>query len=112
MRRYASAAAFADDLRRHLAGKPIAASPASTSYLIWRQVLKRKGLIGASYLGILGVLLACAVLLPRIFTERKQRIAMGELSTGTRWLLYLLIVSMLYLGVIPDPLMSFLRSIL
>jgi NADH-quinone oxidoreductase subunit N len=76
---------------------------------------------GLLWLLVIGSGIAIYYYLRIIFTMTKapsseytpdSGVAMGELSAGTRWVLYLLIVSMLYLGVIPDPLMSFLRSIL
>lgn len=44
-RRYASARAFAEDLRRHLAHRPIVARPASTAYQIGKFTKRNKGLV-------------------------------------------------------------------
>ncbi|MCB9850195.1 MAG: serine/threonine protein kinase [Phycisphaerales bacterium] len=45
-RRYASAAEFAADLRRHLANEPIEARPASTLYQLGKFARRNKGLVG------------------------------------------------------------------
>ncbi len=42
-RRYASASAFADDLERYLAGRPVAAHPASTWYRTTKFVRRHRG---------------------------------------------------------------------
>ena len=46
-RRYASAAALADDLRRYLADQPITARPASTSYQLRKFARRHSALVGA-----------------------------------------------------------------
>jgi len=46
-RRYASAAAMADDLRRWLAGEPILARPLSAFGRLWRRATKHPALLGA-----------------------------------------------------------------
>jgi tetratricopeptide (TPR) repeat protein len=46
-RRYASAAALADDIRRHLDDEPIAARPASTSYQLQKFARRHRALVGA-----------------------------------------------------------------
>ncbi|MEW5974533.1 MAG: serine/threonine-protein kinase [Acidobacteriota bacterium] len=46
-RRYASAAALADDLRRYLTDQPITARPASTSYQLRKFARRHKALVGA-----------------------------------------------------------------
>jgi serine/threonine-protein kinase len=50
-RRYASAAALADDLERWLAGEPIEARPASVAYLVARAVRKHRLLVAIALLG-------------------------------------------------------------
>ncbi len=49
-RRYASASAFADDLRRYLAGKPVAARPDTVGYRFWKFVRRHRGGVAAAAL--------------------------------------------------------------
>ncbi len=44
--RYASAAEFAEDLRRHAAGEPILARPEGFAKRLWRKAARRRGLAG------------------------------------------------------------------
>ena len=46
--RYGSAAAFADDLERYLAGRPVAAAPPSASYRIAKFVARRRAAVAAA----------------------------------------------------------------
>ena len=55
-RRYPSAAAFAEDLRRHLAGKPIRARPARLSYRLRKFVLRNGTLLGVSAAALAAIL--------------------------------------------------------
>ncbi|MEO8433145.1 MAG: serine/threonine-protein kinase [Acidobacteriota bacterium] len=56
-RRYASASAFADDLRRYLAGKPVAARPDTVGYRFGKFVRRHRGGVAAAAL-LLAALLA------------------------------------------------------
>jgi tetratricopeptide (TPR) repeat protein len=56
-RRYASAAALAGDIRRHLIDEPIAARPASTSYQLQKFARRHKALVG----GVVAVFAALVV---------------------------------------------------
>ena len=57
-RRYASARALADDIRRHLTGEPILARPPSGLYVLRRKLARHRGVLGlaavALALGLLG----------------------------------------------------------
>jgi serine/threonine protein kinase len=44
-RRYATAADFADDLRRYLAGEPVLARPVSRMSRIWRRAVKQRAVV-------------------------------------------------------------------
>ena len=54
--RYPSAASLADDLRRHLAGKPVQAQPARVFYRLRKYVLRNKTLIGVSATAVAAIL--------------------------------------------------------
>lgn len=60
-RRYASAGALADDIERHLAGKPTAAHPPTTWYRTSKFVVRHKGIVLASLTFLLALLAAFAV---------------------------------------------------
>jgi serine/threonine-protein kinase len=55
--RYASAQAFAEDLRRYLSGEPILARPTPNTVRIWRKVASQKLLLIASAAAVAGALL-------------------------------------------------------
>ena len=54
--RYPSAASLADDLRRHLAGKPVQAQPARVFYRLHKYVLRNKTLVGVSATAVAAIL--------------------------------------------------------
>jgi eukaryotic-like serine/threonine-protein kinase len=83
-RRYASAAGLANDLRRYLAGQPIAASADSTWYLLRRQIRRYRLALAASA----GVVLALAGLAIYANVQRARAARMNaqleeSLSTST-----------------------------
>ena len=53
-RRYATALALADDLRRHLLGEPIEARPLSATVLLWRRMARHRLLVVAAGAAIAG----------------------------------------------------------
>ena len=55
-RRYGSAEAFADDIERHLASKPIAARPASAGYVLRKAVARHRVAFGSALLLLVAVL--------------------------------------------------------
>jgi tetratricopeptide (TPR) repeat protein len=72
-KRYASAAALADDLRRFLAGRPVAARPAGVSERTWKWVQGRPavaGLLAALVLAALGLVLGSAWFTATLRAER------------------------------------------
>jgi serine/threonine protein kinase len=54
--RYPSAASMADDLQRHLAGKPVQAQPARVSYRLHKFVLRNKTMVGVSATAVAAIL--------------------------------------------------------
>ncbi len=69
-KRYATAAALADDLDRWLRGEPIHARAASTLERLWKWALRRPA--AAALIG-LGALSLAAVFTQRVFSERRVR---------------------------------------
>lgn len=59
-RRYATAAEFGSDLERHLRGEPVHASPPSARYRIGKFIRRNAGLVGAS--ALVGIALIVAVI--------------------------------------------------
>jgi len=57
-RRYATAAAFADELRRWREGEPVEARPVSTLDLAWRRVSRHRARIAVALLSLVAVLAA------------------------------------------------------
>jgi len=55
-RRYATAAAFADELRRWREGEPVQARPVSALDLAWRRVSRHRARIAVAFLSLLAVL--------------------------------------------------------
>lgn len=62
-RRYASVAAFAEDLRRHLSGLPVSARPDSLLYRAGRFVKRHRVAVAAVAVAAIGLLVASAVAL-------------------------------------------------
>jgi serine/threonine-protein kinase len=54
-RRYASAAALSEDVRRYLAGRPVTARPQSLGYVAWRFVQRNAALVGISAVSVLAL---------------------------------------------------------
>lgn len=72
-RRYASAGALADDLRRVLALEPIAARPATTMYQLRTFARRRKGLVAAGGVIAATLVVASVVSVGFALTAQKQR---------------------------------------
>jgi WD40 repeat protein len=79
-RRYASAEALAEDLRRWQVGEPIAARPVNTLERLWKWSRRRPGLAGS--LAVIGLLIVCIAIGSAIAAARFQGIAheKGELA--------------------------------
>ena len=71
-RRYASAAALADDLRRWLAGKPIAAQPDSRTYRIKKFVARNRLMVGSASTVLLALIAGLALALWQAGVAREQ----------------------------------------
>jgi tetratricopeptide (TPR) repeat protein len=72
-RRYASAGALADDLRRVLALQPIAARPATTMYQLRTFARRRKGLVAAGGVIAATLVMASVVSVAFAFSAQRQR---------------------------------------
>ncbi|MFI4881725.1 MAG: serine/threonine-protein kinase, partial [Phycisphaerales bacterium JB064] len=70
-RRYASAAALADDLRRFLRDEPIAARPATTLYQLRKFARRRKGPVVAA--GVIALAMVAASIVSVAFAVNAQR---------------------------------------
>jgi len=71
-RRYASAAALADDLRRHLDGRPIAARPDTLSYRMGKFVRRHRGGVAIGALAVLGIVAALVIALWQTGVARRE----------------------------------------
>lgn len=73
--RYATANAFADDIRNHLAGRPVVARPASTLYRLSRFVKRNKLAVGAAGIVLAVILVGAGAALwqARIAINEKKR---------------------------------------
>ncbi len=74
-RRYASAAALADDLERHLDGRPVAARPDSVAYVASRFVQRHRGVVAAGVVAVVALVAGLAVALVALGREREARAA-------------------------------------
>ena len=72
--RYASAAAFADDIRRYLAHLPIAARPPTLGYQLNRFVRRNKAVVCGATIAVLSLVVGLAVAIRAQRDEAKQRI--------------------------------------
>jgi tetratricopeptide (TPR) repeat protein/tRNA A-37 threonylcarbamoyl transferase component Bud32 len=72
-RRYPSAGAFADDLRRFLAGEPVSVRPVTGALLAWRWVKKRRTAMLALLPAVL--LVGALVAVERGSRQREERVA-------------------------------------
>ena len=77
-RRYASAAALADDLQRFLAGEPIRARPVGRAEKVWRWCRRNPGLAGA--VGAASLFLVLGTLVSSLLAVR----ALGEVARADR----------------------------
>ncbi|MCA9517471.1 MAG: protein kinase, partial [Myxococcales bacterium] len=80
-RRYASVAALADDLRRYLADRPIAARPPSVWYGL-RKLARRNPLLVAAVAGLFAVLVGAVVVVSALYGEVDQARAVAEAAAA------------------------------
>lgn len=92
-RRYASAQALADDLRRHLAHEPIQARPATTGYVVRRFARRHRGLVAGVLCATLALVVgATAAVAWAMRAERAEQAAREEARVANqvtemlRWL--------------------------
>ncbi len=71
--RYRTAAEFADDLDRWLAGEPVSARPPSTFQRLGRQLARRRGVLVTAAAGVIAVAIALAIVVPRWRAEARAR---------------------------------------
>jgi tetratricopeptide (TPR) repeat protein len=71
-RRYATAAAMADDLQRFLDGEPVSARPASFVYRLRKRVVKHRIVVGVAASGLLAVVVVGGVLGWKWLAERER----------------------------------------
>jgi len=71
-RRYPTAAALADDLRRYQSGEPILARPVGTPERLWRWCKRKPALATASAVAIVGVLLTLGTFAGAFFVVRES----------------------------------------
>ena len=86
-RRYASAAALADDLRRYLGSEPIAAHPPSAFYQMRKFASRHRTLVGGAFATVLALsagLIVSSVLLIKMTRERDAKQAALEASVKDR----------------------------
>lgn len=86
-RRYATAAALSEDLRRALRDEPILARPPSATYQLSKFARRNKGLvagIGAASVALVAGVVVSTALLVRAIEARKQADAKERLATAVR----------------------------
>ena len=72
-RRYHSAAALADDLARHLDGRPVEARPDSVAYVAGRFARRHRAAVAAAAVALLALVVGLGVALVALGNERKAR---------------------------------------
>jgi tRNA A-37 threonylcarbamoyl transferase component Bud32 len=84
-RRYASAEALAEDLRKHLAGEPIEARPDSPAVRAWRKAVKHRAILLPTLAAVaLGLTLAAGSALRSLRTSARIGSALGEAVRAER----------------------------
>jgi serine/threonine protein kinase/tetratricopeptide (TPR) repeat protein len=71
--RYATVAAFADDLRRHLAHEPVSARPATLRYRAATFVRRHRGAVLSAALAVVGLVVAVVISTWQMVEARQQR---------------------------------------
>lgn len=72
-RRYESASAFADDIKRHLENEPVLASPPSVTYRLRKFVRRRKGVVLATTAIVASMIIGLSATVYKSVEANKQR---------------------------------------
>ncbi len=72
-RRYLTAAAFAEDIRRHLRHEPILARPATVMYQLSRFARRNRGLVASATVAVTALVVALCVSISMYFSAEKER---------------------------------------
>jgi TolB-like protein/Flp pilus assembly protein TadD len=78
-KRYQSAAAFADDIERYLAGKPIQALPARITDRVWKFVLRNRSLVAVAAMALAAIIVTVGYTIHR---ESATRAAIAVSATA------------------------------
>ena len=100
--RYSSVEALADDLRRHLDGRPVAARPQRRGYLAGRFVARHRVAVGAAALVVLALATGLGVALRQTAIARQQQ-ALAERAVQREAAVRDMLVEILSVGVTADP---------
>lgn len=73
-RRYLTAAAFAEDIRRHLRHEPILARPATVMYQLSRFARRNRGLVASATVAVTALVVALCVSISMYFSAEKERL--------------------------------------
>ncbi len=82
--RYASAGAFAEDIERHLDGRPVAAHPPSQWYRIRRFVRRHRGSVALTTLFALGLIVSLGIALWQAGVARREALRANQQTQVAR----------------------------
>ena len=100
--RYSSIEALADDLRRHLDGRAVAARPPGRAYVVGRFVARHRAAVGASALVVLALATGLGVALRQTAIARQQQ-ALAERAAQREAAVRDMLVEILSVAVTADP---------
>jgi len=88
LRRYATAAALANDIRRHLRNEPIQARPATTVYQLSKFARRNRGLVTVVMLAFIGLLAATIATTNFALSEARMRRIADKQTQRSNWEAY------------------------